>query len=358
MKNIVFACAVLCAAASRAAEPAAVDAAIERGMRFLLAQQQPDGHFSDSNTPALTALPLWAMSVTGDVKASAPARRAADFVLACQRDDGGFYVAAQPRKDGTGGPGGLSTYNTAVCLTALNESGLAPARPLLKARTFLAQSQLDGDDTLAGGFGYGRPDARRRYADLSNTAYAMDAMRRTEKLEEFRPAGERKADINWDLALSFVENLQQKQGERRGGAAYNERTPQAGSHTNRSGRVRLMAYGSMSYAAVMSMMHAKLSKGDPRVRNALDYCERFWTLDENPGMGTQGLYYYYDILARALSVASVDRVGEHAWRAELADKLLALQKPDGSWSNENNRFWEGDPVLVTSFSVLCLRLCR
>jgi len=359
-------------------------------MKFLLAQQQPDGHFSESTTPALTALPLWAMSVTGEGKGKSekvksaegksPAEMAAAFVLACQQPDGGFYAKMPPRPpkgdrkgpppkgvrkgappekpNGSGGPGGLSTYNTSVCLAALYESGLAPTAPLLKARTFLAESQLDGEDTMAGGFGYGQAKGRRRYADLSNTAYAMDAMRRTEGLEEFRTSGEKKADLNWDLALSFVENLQQKDGERKGGAAYNERTPQAGTETNKAGRVKLMAYGSMSYAAVMSMMHAKLSKGDPRVRNALSYCEKYWTLDENPGMGSQGLYYYYDILSRALSVAAIDKVGEHEWKRELADKLISLQKPDGSWSNANNRFWEGDPVLVTSFSVLCLQLCR
>jgi len=361
-KSILITYALFLIPCLHAADTAAIDAAVAKGMRFLLAQQQADGHFSDSNTPALTALPLWAMSALGEVRDNAAAKKAANFVLKCQQPDGGFYAKMPPRgqrpSNGTGGPGGLSTYNTSVCLTALYESGLAPTAPLLKARTFLAESQLDGEDTLAGGFGYGPSNGCRRYADLSNTAYAMDAMRRTEKLEEFRVSGDKKADINWDLALSFVDNLQQKDGERKGGAAYNERTPQAGSETNRLGRVKLMAYGSMSYAAVMSMMHAKLSKGDPRVRNALGYCERFWTLDENPGMGSQGLYYYYDILARALSVAAVDKIGGHEWKRELAVKLLSLQKPDGSWSNENNRFWEGDPVLVTSFSVLCLQLCR
>jgi len=358
MKKSVFTLTLVAAFAAVAAEPSAIDAAIAKGMKFLRAQQQADGHFSDSNTPALTALPLWAMSVTGDVKDDAAAKKAAAFVLGCQREDGGFYVKTKPRPGGSGGPGGLSTYNTSVCLTALYESGLAPTEPLLKARTFLAESQLGGDDSLAGGFGYGPAKGPRRYADLSNTAYAMDAMRRTEKLEEFRTSGGKRADINWDLALSFVDNLQQKEGGRKGGAAYNERTPQAGSETNRAGRVKLMAYGSMSYAAVMSMMHAKLSKGDPRVRNALGYCERFWTVDENPGMGSQGLYYYYDIMSRALSVAAVDKVGGHDWKRELSDKVVALQKTDGSWSNDNNRFWEGDPVLVTSFSVLVLQLCK
>ena len=86
--------------------------------------------------------------------------------------------------------------------------------------------------------------------------------------------------------------------------------------------------------------------------------QKYWTVDENPGMGRQGLYYFYDIMARALSAANVDRVGDHDWKKELSAKILSLQKPDGSWSNDNNRFWEADPVLCTSFAMIVLELCR
>jgi squalene-hopene/tetraprenyl-beta-curcumene cyclase len=220
---------------------------------------------------------------------------------------------------------------------------------------------LTGDDTMAGGFGYDKL-SRRRYADLSNTSYALDAMARTASLEEFR-TGASRVDLNWDQALKFVENLQKKEGPEKGGAAYNERTAQAGQTTNAAGRVHLRAYGSMSYAAVLSMCSARLTKADPRVRTALAYCSRYWSLDENPGMGSQGLYYYYDILARALSAAEVDALTLQDgrtldWKAALSEKLVSLQRPDGSWSNENNRFWEADPVLCTSFALIALNLCR
>jgi squalene-hopene/tetraprenyl-beta-curcumene cyclase len=227
---------------------------------------------------------------------------------------------------------------------------------MLAARTYIASSQLTGDDTLAGGFGYDRI-SRRRYADLSNTSYAMSAMAKTASLEEFRTGGER-ADIDWDRALKFVENLMEREGPEAGGAAYNERTPQAGTATNAQGRVHLRAYGSMTYAAVLSMCSARLDRGDPRVRLSLEYLAKFWTVDENPGMGSQGLYYFYDIMARALSAARVEEVGGHFWKKELSAKVVALQKPDGSWANDNNRFWEADPVLCTSFAMIVLELCR
>ena len=75
-------------------------------------------------------------------------------------------------------------------------------------------------------------------------------------------------------------------------------------------------------------------------------------------MGSQGLYYFYDIMARALSAAGVDSVGGHDWRKELSQKLISLQRPDGSWANENNRFWESDRVLCTSFAMIALECCR
>ena len=332
-----------------------LETAVTNGVSFLLSRQAADGHWSDPQMPALTALPLWAIS-TANLQPSTlnfkPAvTKAAEFVLGTQREDGGFYVP----KPGRGGSG-LGNYNTSVCLSALFDSGFAPKAALLKARTYIASSQLEGDDTMAGGFGYDKI-SRRRYADLSNTSYAMSAMAKTASLEEFRTEC-KKADIDWDKALGFVRNLMETEGPEKGGAAYNERTPQAGTSTNAQGKVHLRAYGSMTYAAVLSMCSAKLDRGDPRVRQSLEYLTKYWSVDENPGMGNQGLYYFYDIMARALSAAGVEKVGDHDWKKELSAKLISLQKPDGSWANDNNRFWEADPVLCTSFALLVLNLCR
>ena len=340
------------AACGAAMGDAALEASIARGARYLLGQQDAAGFWSDRQMPALTALPVWALAGCPGTVGAAPAiSNGVAYVLSTQREDGGFYVP----KPGRGGSG-LGNYNTSVCLSALFVSGKAPADPLLKAREYIAGSQLTGDDTMAGGFGYDKV-SRRRYADLSNTSYAMDAMRRTQALEEVRPGG-RRVDLDWDKALSFVETLMKKEGPEAGGAAYNDRTPQAGAATNGTGKVQLRAYGSMTYAAVLSMCHANLDRSDPRVRQSLEYLEKNWSVTENPGMGSQGLYYFYDIMARALSAAGVEKVGGHDWKKELSAEVMARQQPDGSWKNDNNRFWEADPVLCTSFAMLVLELCR
>ena len=141
-----------------------IETAITNGASFLLSKQAADGHWSDPQMPALTALPLWALSGCAAKKGEAESfplvsealRKASAFVLATQREDGGFYVP----KPGRGGSG-LGNYNTSVCLSALFDSGLAPKAALLKARTYIASSQLEGDDTMAGGFGYDKISRRR-----------------------------------------------------------------------------------------------------------------------------------------------------------------------------------------------------
>jgi squalene-hopene/tetraprenyl-beta-curcumene cyclase len=330
-------------------------AAVEKGLAWLKAQQKPSGAWSEENMPALTALPLWALAASGSQDYAQVQDQAVAFLLGKQRPDGGVYVPLPDRKGS-----GLGNYNTSISLMALHATGRKDVVPaLLKARSYVASSQHIGTDAHAGGFGYDK-ESKRAYTDLNNTHYSMDAMRRTQGVEDLRPVSEKKADINWDAALKYVEQMQNTEGEGKGGFAYNTEDPKGGMVTNASGRVMLRAYGSMTYAGVLAMVHAKLDKSDPRVRSAVDYCSHYWTLDENPGQGQQGLYFYYNIMARALSAAGLDAIPkqraeeEIRWREEVVKKISALQKTDGSWVNENNRWWENDPVLATSYALLAL----
>jgi squalene-hopene/tetraprenyl-beta-curcumene cyclase len=44
------------------------------------------------------------------------------------------------------------------------------------------------------------------------------------------------------------------------------------------------------------------------------------------------------------------------WRMELSKRLLNLQRENGSWANGSARWWENDPVLVTSYVVQTLEI--
>ncbi|NJM38538.1 MAG: hypothetical protein HC845_12135 [Akkermansiaceae bacterium] len=76
-------------------------------------------------------------------------------------------------------------------------------------------------------------------------------------------------------------------------------------------------------------------------------------------MGDQGLYYYYQTMAKALTAANINELklengNTVDWRSELGEKLLTLQREDGSWVNQNGRWMESNPILVTAYTVMAL----
>ena len=91
MKRLFCVLALVAGGVAAAVPQAEIDAAIARGVKYLLAQQASDGSFSDPHMPALTGLPLWALVKGGEGKGEA-AKKAAQFVLGTQRPDGGFYL--------------------------------------------------------------------------------------------------------------------------------------------------------------------------------------------------------------------------------------------------------------------------
>jgi squalene-hopene/tetraprenyl-beta-curcumene cyclase len=110
---------------------------------------------------------------------------------------------------------------------------------------------------------------------------------------------------------------------------------------------------------VLSFLHADMKKDDPRLLAARDWLARHYTLEENPGQGVQGLYYYYHLMAKGLTALGMTELKTSDgravdWRAELAAKLLSLQRTDGSWASENARWMEKDPNLVTTYCLLAL----
>jgi squalene-hopene/tetraprenyl-beta-curcumene cyclase len=144
------------------------------------------------------------------------------------------------------------------------------------------------------------------------------------------------------------------------------------------GHRSLRSYGSMTYAGFKSMVYAGLSRDDDRVKAAFAWIAANYTFDQNPGLGQDGLYYYYYVMSRALLAgqqneipaiaASPDRViasdataktptpaaSPRNWRDDLVAAILARQRPDGSWVNDATRWEEGNADLVTIYAILAL----
>lgn len=347
-------------------------ATVRRGIAWLLRQQHEDGHWSNPEFPALTALPLWALVKSGESHSNA-VQRAVQYILTYVHEDGSIWRAPQKERKG----GGLKTYNTAICMVALHLVGDPNLMPYVqKARRFIAASQHFGGDIYEGGMGYDA-ETGRPYADLSNSYMAYEAMRLTQSVEDLHASSTEKTDLDWEAARRFLARLQNMPGtnapewvgddpSEKGGFIYRPDGSQAGTYTDARGVVRFRTYGSMTYAGLLSLIYADVDRSDPRVQSAFDWARRHWTLEENPGMGADGLYYFYNVLAKALAAYGQDVIpltsGDTVnWREEVIRKLVGRQRilPDtgeGYWVNDSGRWMEADPVLVTSYSLIALEI--
>ena len=81
----------------------------------------------------------------------------------------------------------------------------------------------------------------------------------------------------------------------------------AGERKSDDGQVALRSYGSMSYAGLLSFIYAEMDKNDERVMAVRSWLNDNYTVKENPGMGPQGLFYYYHTMAKALSLFRIER---------------------------------------------------
>ncbi|NNE01518.1 MAG: terpene cyclase/mutase family protein [Pirellulaceae bacterium] len=359
-------CAARVSAQSDAAtdSPVDVNALVEqsasRGIGFLRNRgQADDGSFSSETGVAVTALCVRAMLVHQPDSIDAPhIKKALKFIESKMQGDGGIYTQGSMYRN----------YETSVSVGALvqaNKDGRYSSA-LKRAEAFLKEIQWDEgegietSDTAFGGFGYGK----HKRPDLSNTAFTVEAL---------RDLGNNADDEAIQKALQFVLRSQNLEGQgndtehadkvKDGGFYY---TPAAGgsSQAGEDDGGGLRSYGSMTYAGLKSMIYAGLTADDPRVAAAMRFIQKNYTLEDNPGMGKAGLYYYYHTFAKALDVANVEVLDDkdgnpHPWREELATHLVGKQQSDGAWVNESNDRWmEGDRQLVTAYALLALGHCK
>lgn len=345
-----------------------VTRAIDRGLEWLKTNQNEAGYWSSSDQPALTGLAL--LSFRGHPNPPTEPmppflKKGYDFILSCARPDGGIHRDK------------LVTYNTALSMMALLASNEKSHEPvILRARQFLISLQVDfgqkgsADTAYDGGIGYG---SKYEHSDMGNTLQALEALYYSKQLAQDQPTAPSR-DLDWKAAIHFLQSCQNLPSvnkepwasddpQQKGGFIYYPGHSMAGSITNaETGRVALRSYGSISYGGMLSYIYANLKKDDPRVSAVFDWLRRNYTLSENPGMGAQGLFYYFHTMAKALTAYGVDELelpngNTVSWRKELAMRVINLQQANGSWINEDQgRWWEKDPALVTAYAVLTLEL--
>lgn len=362
MKSCCFAFAFLSllvtSSPARSAELSAEQAAsyeksVSRAISFLASSQAEDGSWSGPMGTGVTSLATSSLLSHGRTPSDPIVSKAIKYIASHARPDGGIYTEGHQLRN-------YETCLAVMCLTEANRDGRYD-EILKHADRFLKELQWDedkGHDSSSmsfGGAGYGK----HKRPDLSNTTFFVDAL---------KALGNGPEDPAMQRALLFVSRCQNLETEHNtspfaakindGGFYY---TVAAGgsSKAGDTSEGGLRSYGSMTYAGLKSMIFAGVDKEDPRVQAASKWIAKNYTLKQNPGMGDQGLFYYYHTFAKALDALEVDTVGEgHDWRADLISQLASMQRDDGAWVNKNERWLESDPNLVTAYCLLSLSHIR
>lgn len=328
-----------------------------KGAEFLIASQQPDGSWTSEKQPGITGLVTFSLLESG-VKPDHPAvAKALKLLATFAQPDGGIYHPETAHKN----------YETSIILLAFrraNTNGqydelLTKAVGFLKSIQWDEAEGADPSQPAYGGQGYGRS----KRPDLSNTAFFLEAL---------KESGVPSDDEAVQKALAFVSRCQNLESENNttefaskvndGGFYY---TPAGGGNSQAGNTAEggLRSYASMTYAGLKSMIYAGLKEDDPRVKAASSWIRKNYTVQENPGLAQQGVYYYHQTFAKALTAMKVDLFedaagAQHDWRKELAEHLLSIQTESGSWVNKNDRWYEGDPNLATAYVLMALKYCE
>ena len=330
---------------------------VSRAISFLEGAQADDGSWSGSAGPAVTAVVTSGLLRHGRTTQDPMVESALEFILKHVQDDGGIYTPGSNHQN-------YETCLSIVCLSEANQNGRYDDL-LQKAGQFVGEIQWDEDEghdqssMSYGGFGYGG----HKRPDLSNTQMSLDAL---------KALGKGPDDPRVQKALIFVsrcQNLETPHNQTEfatkveDGGFYYTIAAGGSSQAGETPNGGLRSYGSMTYAGLKSMIYAGVSADDPRVKAAHEWIQKHYTLEENPGMGMQGLYYYFHTFSKALEAIGKDQIEDaagspHDWQAELIAKLAAEQQPNGSWINSTERWMEGDPNLVTGYVLLALDNCR
>ena len=359
---------------------------IARAISYLRAQQDPQtgawGANADGpNFPAITGLVLVGMLEDPRLDAGDPSiSHGVEYLLTHQQADGGVYDRVLP------------SYNTAIAISAMARADTPETREAMpRALAFLrglqwseevpgamrgvpeAPSAVPVEHPFYGGVGYGRNGR----PDLSNTGFFLDAL---------HDAGVSAEDPSVQRALVFLRRIQMDEtindmpyaaGSRQGGFVYatSEDRDTIGVGQSMAGTIeetlsdgsvasRLRSYGSMTYVGFKSFAYANLAKDDPRVLAASRWIMDHYTLEENPGAGTDGLYYYFMSFAKALDAWGLEKLNvrrpdgemvERDWANDLIDRLAVLQNEDGSFRSVDDRWMENNTILITAYSLIALQ---
>ncbi len=339
--------------------PAAVKAAVGKAAAFLIKSQNKDGSFGEFGpSVGMTGLAVIALAESNlnSKEAADSLKKGLGFLLKHKQKDGGIYIKSKP----------YNSYETSIAVLALNEIDAAKYKAeIAAAANYLKGIQDDGSKNpeSKGGIGYG---SDKTQSNMSTTVYALQAL---------KAAGVKEDEEVWKRAVAFIAHCQNSSEVNDlgyaavindGGHIYSPGNSKTGIEpSSKAGKISVRgktgwrSYGSMTYAGYLGYVYAKLSSDDPRVKGALRWIKNNYTLEENPCMKGQGLYYYYNTFALAMSARGKSTLlladgKEVNWARDLGKKLVSIQEADGGFTNKADRWHEGSRVICSSFALRAL----
>ncbi|HEY2909953.1 MAG TPA: prenyltransferase/squalene oxidase repeat-containing protein, partial [Gemmataceae bacterium] len=359
--------------------PARQDPTITSGIAYLVKHQSPDGSWRSDryatfkDGTALTPLVVCALQKAGG---SPEAVR-----QGCQ-----FLAKSIPIGDE--GTLDYPAYTAALSVTALSRE-VRRVPELRKARDawlkYLLERQLTErlgwkpEDREFGGWGYCRFIPKKPEAgaiappliesNLSATVFALEAL---------QEAG-MKDEAVYKKALVFVRSCQNYMPpeaciyipELDGGFHFIYGDPvrnKAGALPSKNDRPpsRFHSYGSATADGYRALHCFFDMVDDHRREEAKTWLTAFFKPDSHPGKyipthesNREAVYYYYAAsVAKALSLAKVEKAGDKLWAETLAAELRRRQGKDGSWANLVELVREDEPLVATANAVIALAHCK
>jgi hypothetical protein len=337
-------------------DPKEVQEVLDKALGYLKTRQTKEGGFAlKVGGPGVSALIAAGLIRNGISPREPVVERTLKFLEKKVKADGGVYDQS------------LANYTTSVAVMAFKEANAGGKYDavLKNAVKFLKGLQDDSDPKNKNSGGSSYDGNKKKDPDASNTAFTVEAL---------LAAGLSKDDPAVQNAIKFLSRCQNLKGEfndqpfamkvikdDEGGFVYVP-DPDDKRHATTAGGLRSL--GGMTYGGLKSFLYAGVSKDDPRVKAAVNWVRRHYTLEENPGMKQSGLYYYYHTFGKAMTAWGEDRFADeagkkHDWRLELFQPLKKRQQADGSWVNAGDKtFGEATPELATAFAILSLSYCQ
>jgi squalene-hopene/tetraprenyl-beta-curcumene cyclase len=310
--------ALVVAALLRSKQVTPADPAIAKGLAYLESSLDPAGGLKSRVGVYATSVALMAFQEAnrGGNKYDAVIKSCQDYLRDAQFDDGEGKAPSDPQYGGLGySKGGRSRpdlSNTSFMIEALHDSGVPADDPALqKALVFVSRCQnLDSE-----------------FND--------------------QPWAKKVNDGGFIYTSGPAAPPPGQAGRGREGEAARTREEDAKAREALDGGIPSTA--GMTYSGLKSMLYAGLTEDDPRVKAALGYIAKNYTLDQNPGGGDRGLYYYYMMFARALSALDKPTITDvegksHDWKADLVAALAKRQEASGGWANLTTASWRVTPT--------------